>query len=114
MKKIILFFFSAVLATSCSVTSSTRIKANDSFVLGNNEHGSFSVKLKNTSPEEVTIHEAPITGGTHTYEVVKPSKTVKVKVDKNTALVIQNKSQQEVTVDLLIKGDTGLSMGYKN
>jgi uncharacterized protein YcfL len=114
MKNLILFFFAAVLATSCSVTSSTRIKANDSFVLGNNEHGSFSVKLKNTSTEEVTVHEAPIKGGTHSYETVKPNKTTKVKVDRNTALVIENKSQKEVTVDLFIKGDLGLSMGYKN
>jgi hypothetical protein len=116
MQKLILFFFAAVLATSCSVTSSTRIKGNDSFVLGNNEHGPFSVKLKNTSSEELTIHEAPIAGGTHTYETVKPNKTVKVKVkvDKNTALLIQNKSLNEITVDLWITGDTGLSMGYKN
>jgi hypothetical protein len=114
MQKLILFFFAAVLATSCSVTSSTRIKGNDSFVLGNNEHGPFSVKLKNTSSEEIIIHEAPIAGGTHTHETVKPNKTVKVKVDRNTALVIQNKSLNEITVDLWITGDTGLSMGYKN
>jgi hypothetical protein len=35
-------------------------------------------------------------------------------VDKNTALHIENKSNEQVAVELLVKGDTGLSMGYKN
>jgi hypothetical protein len=37
-----------------------------------------------------------------------------VKAEKNTALVIENKSNEQASVDLYVTGDTGLSMGYKN
>ncbi len=112
-----LFIASIILAsllTSCrSLTSTTYIDANNSFVLGNNEHGSFNVRLKNVSPDNVEVHHAPIEGGTHTYETVKPGQTVNVKVEKNCAMVIDNKSSTKATVELLVNGDTGLSMGYK-
>jgi hypothetical protein len=35
-------------------------------------------------------------------------------VDKNTSLRIENSSNEEVAVKLKVRGDTGLSMGYKN
>ena len=38
---------------------------------------------------------------------------VKVKVDKNTSLRFENHSNEEVAVKLKVKGDIGLSMGYK-
>jgi hypothetical protein len=43
-----------------------------------------------------------------------PNETVKVKADKNTALVIENKSSEQANVTLKVTGDIGLSMGYKN
>ena len=117
MKKILFSFLALALTfSSCrTLTSTTYIKANDSFLLGNNEHGEFSVKLKNVSPNDVTVHRAPIAGGKHSTQVVKPAESVVVKVEKNTALVVGNKSSEQATVQLLVKGDTGsLSMGYKN
>lgn len=117
MKKVLAsFIILAVIGTSCtSLRSTTYIKAQDSFILGNNEHGQFSVKLKNASTSNVEVWEAPINGGRHSQVIVKPNETVKVKVDKNTALRIQNKSNDEqAAVELHVKGDTGLSMGYKN
>lgn len=118
MKTIITSFFLALTITSCSVfgslTSNTIIKANESFVLGNNEHGSFSVKLKNVSNHDLKIVLAPITGGTHSPVVVKPKETIRVKADRNTALRIENLSNEEASVDLYVTGDTGLSMGYQN
>jgi hypothetical protein len=111
---LIVFATAACLFTSCrTLTSTTYIDANNSFVLGNNEHGSFSVRLKNASSNNVEVHRAPIAGGTHTYETVKPGQTVNVSVEKDCALVIDNKSTNKATVELLVKGDTGLSMGYK-
>jgi hypothetical protein len=104
----------ASLLTACrTLTSITYIDANNSFVLGNNEHGSFNVRLKNVSSDNVEVHHAPIEGGTHTYETVKPGQTVNVTVEKDCALVIDNKSSNKANVELLVKGDTGLSMGYK-
>ena len=45
-----LLFVCLILTSSCSVfgslTSNTLIQPKDSFVLGNNEHGTFKVKLK--------------------------------------------------------------------
>ena len=99
--------------TSCSLTSTTYIKPNESFVLGNNQHGKFSVKLKNISTTNLTIWLMPLDGGKHSPIDVKPNETVKVKVDKNTALTIENNHPSEASVELVVKGDTGLSMGYK-
>jgi hypothetical protein len=115
MKNLIIFSLALVAFTSsCALTSNTIIKANDSFILGNNQHGSFSVKLKNVSKENITVYQAPIGGGTHSPNIVKPNQVVRVSVDKNTALVVANKSLQTVSVDLKVVGDLGLSMGYKN
>jgi hypothetical protein len=53
-----------------SLNSNTTIKPNESFVLGNNEHGTFKVKLKNASNHDLKIIMA-ITGGTHSPIIVK-------------------------------------------
>ena len=117
-KTIIALFATLLLVTSCgvfgSLTSNTTIKPNESFVLGNNEHGTFKVKLKNVSNHDLKIIMAPITGGTHSPITVSPNETVTIKAERNTALIIENKSKESASVDLYVTGDTGLSMGYKN
>jgi hypothetical protein len=117
MKKLIAIVTIVIATTSCSifktVTSNTTIQPNDSFVLGDNIHGEFSVKLKNISKNAITVYHAPNDGGKHTFETVQPKQTINVKVEPNTALVVENKSNDVASVDLLVKGDTGLSMGYK-
>jgi hypothetical protein len=118
MKKFITKVALSILVTSCSVfgslTSNTEIGANNSFILGNNEHGSFKVKLKNLSNESLKVFLAPIGGGTHSPQIVKPNETVSVKVEGDTALKIENNSNTKVNVGLVVTGDSGLSMGYKN
>lgn len=118
MKKVIATIVLAVTIVSCSVfgslTSNTTIKPKESFVLGNNEHGSFKVKLKNVSKNSLTVFMAPLNGGAHSPMIVNPNETVVVKADQNTALIIENKSTDEASVDLKVTGDIGLSMGYKN
>ncbi len=96
-----------------SVTSNTTITPQNSFVLGNNEHGLFSITLENISKNEVVLHRSPIAGGSHSYVTLKPNETVKIKLEENTALVIENNSNYTASIYLFIKGDTGLSMGYK-
>ena len=116
MKKVISTIFLALIITSCSVfnslTSNTTIKPNESFVLGNNEHGTFKVKLKNVCNHDLQLIMAPITGGTHSPITVRPNETVTVKAEINTALIIENKSNEAASVDLYVTGDTELSMGY--
>ena len=114
MKTILTTLLLAIVLTSCSLTSNTIIKPNESFVLGNNEHGSFKVKLKNVSKNNLEVYHAPIEGGKHSSQKVKPNDYATFKVDRNTALIINNASKDTASVDLKVTGDTGLSMGYKN
>jgi hypothetical protein len=107
----------SLLNASCrSLTSTTYIKANDSFLLGDNAHGQFKVKIKNASPHSIEVYRKPIAGGQHSFVTVKPLQTVKVNVEENTALVVSNKSNDKATVQLVVTGEPGgnLSMGYKN
>jgi hypothetical protein len=117
MKKITTSIMLVLAITSCgmfkTITSNTIIQPNDSFVLGDNAHGVFSVKFKNVSKNAVTVYRAPNSGGKHSFVIVQPNETIKVKVEPNTALVVENKSNDIASVDLLVKGDTGLNMGYK-
>ena len=113
MKTIISLAF-ALLFASCSLTSNTIIKPNDSFILGNNQHGAFKVRLKNVSKNDLEIYHAPVGGGRHSSQVVKPNERATVKVDRNTAFVISNTAKDTASVDLKVTGDTGLSMGYSN
>lgn len=116
MKSTITLLAILLLTTSCgvfgSLTSNTTIKPNESFVLGNNEHRTFKVKLKNVSNHDLKIIMAPITGGTHSPIIVRPNETITVKAESNTALIIENKSDEAASVDLYVTGDTGLAMGY--
>ena len=114
MKMFITISFLLTLLSSCSLTSVTMIKPNESFELGNNVHGKFSVKIKNLSDKELRLWEIPVQGGKHSPLDVPPNKTVKVKVDKNTALRIENHHSVSASVSLRVRGDIGLSMGYKN
>lgn len=118
MKTIILSLAIMFMLTSCGVfktlNSNTIIKANDSFLLGNNEHGTFKVKLKNVSKNDIEIYCAPIVGGKHSTQIVKPNENLLVKVDKNTALVFNNKSSETASINLKVTGDLGLAMNYKN
>ncbi len=103
----------ACFMSSCALHSATTIKANERFLLGNNPHNSFRVKLKNVSDKEVEIHRAPIAGGRHSGQTVQPGQSVRVHVEANTALVIINNAESDASVQLTVNGDTGLSMGYK-
>jgi len=116
MKKLILLIIVINLfSTSCrSLGSTTYIKGNDAFILGHNKHGAFSVRLKNASKNNLELWRTPIDGGQHSPITVKPNETVKLNVEKNTALKIENKTNEQATVELLVKGNIGLSMGYKN
>jgi hypothetical protein len=103
--------------TSCSIFSSlnsnTSIKPNDSFYLGNNEHGKFKVTLKNVSNHDIEIYFAPINGGSYSRQIVKINEVVTTKVAKNTAIVIENKSNDYASVDLKVTGDLNLGMQYQ-
>jgi hypothetical protein len=120
MKLFALFFAMFFFLAACNflqfqtLHSTTNIKANDAFILGNNEHGKFSIRLKNISNSEITLWQVPIAGGQHSPLKVSAQQKVALKVDHNTALRIENTSSSEIAVELIVTGDIGLSMGYKN
>lgn len=116
-KTIITTFTFGLLVSSCSIftslNSNTSIKPNDSFILGNNEHGKFKVRLKNVSNHPLEIHLAPIAGGKYSYQTISINEVVETKVPKNTAIVIENKSDENASVDIKATGDLNLGMGYQ-
>lgn len=120
MKHIALFFATILLFTSCQLLpfntlhSTTTIKGNDAFILGNNVHGKFFVRFNNTSNSEITIWQVPIAGGQHSPLKVAAKQKAELKVDRNTALRIENPSSESIDVELVVTGDIGLSMGYRN
>lgn len=116
MKTILNLVCSAILFSACgmigSLHSNTSIKPKESFVLGNNKHGIFTTTLTNEGVTLLKIYKAPGTGGTHSAVFLKPKETIRVKTDKNTALVIQNTGEEYGSVTLKVKGDLNLGMAY--
>jgi hypothetical protein len=114
---IIIIFAISLFCSSCAIVNSTTfIKAHDTFLLGNNKHEAFKVKFKNSSWHSVEVCKAAINGGEkYSLETVKPFQTIMLDVERNTALIVDNKSKMLATVKLVITGNSGnLSMGYKN
>jgi hypothetical protein len=113
-----IFLLTMISAFMCfsfltAIHSTTTIDPNNRFELGKNKHGKFKVQLKNLSNQKIKIYHAPIDGGSHSPQVVTPNQQVTVKVEANTALYIENPSNDTVTVKLKVTGDLGLSMGYQ-
>jgi selenocysteine lyase/cysteine desulfurase len=116
MKKL-LFVLTAItlIASSCkTVYSTTSIEPNKSFVLGDNEHDAFEVTIKNVSKENLELLKMPNSGTKELIQILNPDKTATIKIEKNTALYIDNKSNNKVSVELNLKSSSHLSMGYKD
>jgi hypothetical protein len=103
------------LWVSCSTLNSTTfIKPNDSFILGDNEHGAFKVRLQNVSASSIEVYQTSRADGKKSVQIVQPNEGATVQVAPNTALVIQNSSNDPASVQLKVTGDVQLSMDYKN
>jgi selenocysteine lyase/cysteine desulfurase len=116
MKKLLIALIAITLtASSCkTVYSTTTIEAKKSFVLGDNEHDAFEVTLKNISKEDLELSQMPNGGTKQLIQVLNSDKSATIKIEKNTALYIENKSSNKASVELNLKSNTHLSMGYKN
>ena len=118
MKKVFASIIASVLFTSCgifsSLNSNTSIKPNQSFLLGANKHGSFTITLKNVSNHPIEIYFAPIDGGTYSRQTIEINQVITTEVAKNTAIVIENKSSDYASVDIKATGDLNLGMTYSN
>ncbi len=115
MKKLLFVLFSFVLlATSCrSFTSHTYIKAYDNFVLGDNEHGAYEVKMRNTSRTNLSVYQKAKDGSIDAQMIAKPNEWITLQVKENKALFVGNKSEGVAEVDFIITSNYHLSMGYQ-
>lgn len=116
MKQLCTILAAVVLTTlSCkSVYSTTSIEPKKTFVLGDNDHEAFEVSLKNISKEDLELSQMP-NGGTKTFiQTLNPYKSITLKIEKNTALYIENKGENKASVELNPKSSSRLSMGYKD
>lgn len=118
MKKLLVLSVLLLSAISCgvfdSLTSNTTIGPRDKFVLGDNKHNAFKSSVKNEGTTILKVYHAPIDGGTHSPLFLKPTESTTVKVDRNTALVIENTGDVVTNVTLKVKGDLNLGMNYNN
>lgn len=116
MKKSLAFTAMIAVTFSCgvfgSLQSNTSIKPLETFVLGNNEHGTFRTHLKNEGVTVLKICQKPITGGSYSPVLVNPKQSIEVKTEKNTALIIENTGDAYASVTLKVKGDLNLGMAY--
>jgi hypothetical protein len=70
--------------------------------------------MKNDSRTNLQVNQVPKNGVSLAQSIVKPAEWVAIDVPKNTALVVDNKSNTQVSVLLKIVSRGGLSMGYKS
>lgn len=116
MRKLLIALTALTLtASSCKTAySTTTIEAKKSFVLGDNEHDAWEVTIKNISNENLELSHGPIGGIKQTIQVLSSHKSATIQIEKNTALYVENKSNSKASVELNLKSNTHLSMGYKN
>lgn len=105
----------ALTASSCkTVYSTTSIEPNKSFVLGDNEHDAFEVTIKNISKENLELSIMLNVGSKKLIQILNPDSNATINIEKNTALYIGNKSNNKVSVELNLKSNSHLSMGYRD
>jgi hypothetical protein len=118
MMKSIIFCCCVFLITACGVfntlSSTTEIGPKNSFILGEGQHGNYNVDLRNISQHVLQLRLTPLEGNPQPLIGVNPKEKVSLKVEKNTKLEVVNPADSQAKVELLVTGDTKLSMGYKN
>jgi hypothetical protein len=97
-----------------TLNSTTYIDAGKSFVLGDNQHGAFRVDLTNVSPFDINVYTRTLNGENKLEKKVAPKEKIELQAESNTAVIIQNPSNEKATVTLKVKGDIGLNMEYSD
>lgn len=124
MKKIILsavIMFGLVAALQAfggvnlfdSLTSTTVIEPNQSFVLGEGKHGGYNAKLVNKGKVDIEIFTESEKEERKSVGVLKPNDKTEFTILKNTKVIFKNLGNETATIGIKLSGDTSLSMGYK-
>lgn len=113
VKFIFLVLAVAILSGCGALHSTTFIPPSQKFELGNNKHGAFTANVKNLGDRPIEVYRAPIDGGKHSFVTLAAGASAKIKVEPNTALVVNNMNQDTASVKLIVRGDISLGMQYK-
>jgi hypothetical protein len=114
MKKILFLLLIAAAFSSCSLTSRTSIGPQKAFELGDGQHGSFKVVVKNDCDVAVDVFEVPLGGAEKKLLTLQPGQQKTVRFAADTKAIFKNNSNKEAAVKLKVTGDTGLTMGGPN
>ncbi len=114
MKYITLFLvFVGFVLTSCgSISSTTYIDADKSFLLGENQHRGYKATVKNTRDVPVEILVINNKGVSTSLGELKKGESIHQRIPASTDLQIQNNGNDEARVKIKARGGTNLSMGY--
>jgi hypothetical protein len=96
-----------------TLTSTTYIEQNQSFVLGEGKHGSYSAKIVNKGKVDVEVFTAVEDEERKSAGVLKPNDKANFTVLKNTKVIFKNLGNETATIGIKLSGETNLSMGYK-
>lgn len=116
-KKIILLMLTLIglvsgLVAGCSLTSALTVPPGKQFALGGNQNGAFTVRLKNVGEVPVVIRERRADGQQVTLGTFQPGDGQIVRFAAGSTALVDNSSAKQARVDLVITGDTNLSMKY--
>lgn len=117
MKKFMsaLVFLLVIVAQSCaSLTSTTQIDAQRSFVLGEGTHFAYTAKVHNVSLLDIEVFTKSIDGNENSLGVLKVGEQKTYAVPANTAVRFKNSADFSASIKVVIYGDSNLSMGYKD
>lgn len=96
-----------------SLTSTTTIEANQSFVLGEGKHDGYNAKLVNKGEVDIEVFTESEKEERKSVGVLKPNDKAEFTILKNTKVILKNLGDEPATIGIKLSGDTGLSMGYK-
>ena len=111
---IVMFGAVGVFYAFNDLTSTTTIEPNKSFVLGEGKHGSYNAKLVNKGDVDIEVFTESETEPRKSVGVLKPKDKNQFAISKNTKVIFKNLGAKTAVLGIVLSGDTGLSMGYKN
>ncbi|MBC8110562.1 MAG: hypothetical protein H7Y04_05830 [Verrucomicrobia bacterium] len=111
---LVLFIAACRSITSHRISSITYIEPNKSFELGKGKHGAYTADVKNAGNTEVEVITETIEGVQTSLGTLKPQQKNVYFVEKDTKVYFKNMGIKNATLDLWLKGESGLSMGYQD
>lgn len=108
---VLLLLFTAACGTLKSVTY---IDPQKSFVLGEGSHGRYVADIQNVGQDDIEVIAQGADGVSNSLGMLKVNEKGHYDVPANTRVSFKNTStSNKGVIQIRIKGDTGLSMGYK-